>query len=392
MSEIRINIIDEIQTISGEMHGSFGDVLVASLTAEPETVGELEVAVERFISKESDWSVFRSFKRHEDFELWDAGLLVIDLVARVILADSTYSYYSTEGTIRIKTDEDEDFGLPYKLSDDWKRVGSLPEFNFAQSKRRERRLENPPFDVREILFGKPLFLYIVEAFQKHKDSTDEDLFTEIHATWLMTPRDDLRGKTPREVLLEKEDFIGSDMHSRSMQWSFTKVEPPALSKDTNAYKFAGFGRHEIIMNYDLVRYLLDECFAGDITDAEVLEKKAGDWLNNPQGDFSGRIPAQIIETERQRINLTATAHECVVDEDCHVCQMMAVDFIDSPMFVGFDGSHMEFDRFEFSFDKNREEWEAEQRRYEEFSREFDEKRQREKEEGNEFFEDNQEIF
>lgn len=48
MSEIRINIIDQNQTISGEMNGSFGYVLIASLTAEPETIGELETALQRF--------------------------------------------------------------------------------------------------------------------------------------------------------------------------------------------------------------------------------------------------------------------------------------------------------------------------------------------------------
>ena len=154
MSEIRINIIDGERTISGEMHGSFGDVLVAALTAEPETVEELEIATQRFIKRESDWSFFRSFRKSENFSLHDVGLLVIDLAAKVIVADSTYSYFSTTGKIRIKTEHGEDFWLFYQLSDDWKNVGSMPEYNYWESKRREERLNNPPFDVREILFGK----------------------------------------------------------------------------------------------------------------------------------------------------------------------------------------------------------------------------------------------
>ncbi|CAN5809910.1 hypothetical protein BH20ACI4_BH20ACI4_15500 [soil metagenome] len=231
MSEIRINIIDQNQTISGTMHGSFGDVLVAALTAEPETVEELENAIQRFVERESDWSVFRLFSKYEKFEPYDAGLLVIDLAAKVILADSTYSYYSTEGTVRIKTDAGEDFYLPYRLSDNWKCVSSMPEFEGWQAKRREGILENPPFDTREILFGKPLCEFIVKEYSANKDSTDENLFTGIHAKWLMTERSDLKGKTPREVLLEKMNFIESDVHSRSLQWSFTKVQPPPLPKD-----------------------------------------------------------------------------------------------------------------------------------------------------------------
>ncbi len=193
MSEIRINIIDNFQTISGDIHGSFGDVLVASLTAEPETIEELEIATQRFIKRESDWSIFRGFKKYEDFEPYDAGLLVIDLAAKVIMADSTYSYYSKEGTVRIKTDAGEDFNLPYRLSDDWKHVSSMPEFAFQQIEKREERLKSPKgFEAREVLFGKPLCLFIVAEYSANKDSTDENLFTEIHAKWLMTARDDLR--------------------------------------------------------------------------------------------------------------------------------------------------------------------------------------------------------
>ncbi len=377
MSEIRINIIDQNQTISGDIHGSFGDVIVASLTAEPETVEELEFAAQRFIERESDWSVFRFFKKHEDFEPWDAGLLVIDLVAKVIMADSTYSYYSKDGKMRIKTDTGEDFYLPYELSEDWKHVRSMPEFEGLSHRRREEKLLNPPYDAREILFGKPLYSFIVAEYSANKTATDEDLFTNIHAKWLMTERDDLRGRTVREVLLEKQDFIGSDLDSRARQWTFTGICPPPLPVDSNAFRFAGFGTHEIVVYYDLFRHLLGACFENDITNAEVLEQISSDWLNDPQREFSGRTPAGIIETERKRVNLTASAHECLIDEDCEMCQMMALDFIDTPMFWHFDGSNMEYDRFEFSFEKDRAVWEAEQRRYEEFNREFAERKRQE---------------
>ena len=365
MSEIRINIIDQNQTISGEMHGSFGDVLVASLTAEPDSIAELETAIQRFIKRESDWSVFRFFKQHADFEPYDAGLLVIDLAAKVILADSTYSDYSKKGTIRLKNYSDEDFNLPYELSDDWKHTFSIPEYHYWESKRRAEILENPPFETREILFGKPLFEFIIAEYLAHKDSTDEDLFTEIHAKWLMTEREDLGGQTPRAVLLEKQDFIDSDLSSRALQWSFTGFPPPSLPENSIAYKFAGFGTHEAVVYYDLFRYLLGGCFENEITQTEVLEQIAGDWLKDASGEYAPRTPENIIESERQRINLTASAHECLIDEDCVVCEMLALDFLDTPMFWHLDGSQMEYDRFEFSFEKDREKWEAEQREYEE---------------------------
>ena len=372
MSEIRINIFDEKRAVSGTLHGSLGEFLVAALTAEPETIEELETAVERFVKRESDWSFFRSFKNHEDFESYDAGLLVIDLASKVILSDSTYSHFSEKGSVRIKTAENEDFNLPYKLSEDWKSVNSTPEFEYWQSKKREKLAKNPPFDAREILFGNPLFEFITAEFVANADSKDENLFVEIHAKWLMTEREDLRGMTPREIMLEKHEFISSDLHSRELQWSFTKACPPPISKDSNAFRFAGFGTNELVVYYDLIRFLLNECFERKITNPNILRELAAEWLNNPEPEFSGRIPAKIIESERSRLNLTMSAHECLVDEDCETCQMMAVDFIDTPMFWGLDGSQMEFDRFEFSFEKSRDEWEAEQRRWEEFNRNFKE--------------------
>ena len=371
MSEIRVNIIDNFRTISGDIHGSLGDPLIAALMSEPESIEELESAVERFIPRESDWKFFRSFRNGENFEPWDAGLLIIDLSAQVIMADSTYSYYFTDGTIGMKGRDDEEFPLRYCLSPEWQHTRSFPEFLCAKTQSSERAEKYPPFDAREILFGKPLFEYIAAKFPIYKDSDDGDLFVDIHAEWLMTPRNDLRGKTPREVLLEKSEYIAADLHSRSMQWSFTGFEPPPLAKDSKAYKFAGFGRHEFIMYYDLFRALLGECFDRAITDPARLEQIADEWLQSPQGDLSGRVPADIIEAERLRRNLTMTARECVIDDDCPMCQMAAVDYIDTPMFLFFDGSNMEYDRFEFSFDLNREEWEAEKRRMEEFSRQFD---------------------
>jgi hypothetical protein len=65
--------------------------------------------------------------------------------------------------------------------------------------------------------------------------------------------------------------------------------------------------------------------------------------------------------------------EFCIDENCEMCQMIELDFIDQPMFWGLDGSNMEYERFEFSFHKTFAEWEVEQKRTEEFNREFDEK-------------------
>lgn len=372
MSEIRINIFDQNRKISGEAHGFFGDALVAALTAEPETIEELESALQRFIERESDWSPFRMFRGHEDFEPYDAGIVIIDLAAKLIASESTYSAFSRKGTIRIVDDDGNDFGLPYRLSDEWKIVSSILKYNYLSEKRREKKLRNPRFDARKTLYGQQLFEFIISECAANRGSEDENLFAQIHAKWLMLAQDTLGGKTPREILLDKQSFIDFELHSRALQYSVTRTCPSPLPKTSNAFIFSGFGTHEIVVYYNLIRFLLDETFSNETLNAPDLAKAADHWLNSSDGEHAGRLPAFIIESERSRMNLTMSAHECLIDEDCEICQMMAADF-DTPAFWHLDGSDFEYDMFEFSFFKTFEEWEADQREMEKFNREFNAK-------------------
>lgn len=85
--------------------------------------------------------------------------------------------------------------------------------------RREERLG--PLDARAVLYGEPLLGFIAEecsaagAAQVGKSGADGDeLFGRIHAKWLMTERADLRGRSPREMLLEKREFVDFDLQGR----------------------------------------------------------------------------------------------------------------------------------------------------------------------------------
>jgi hypothetical protein len=198
----------------------------------------------------------------------------------------------------------------------------------------------------------------------------------------MTPRADLGGQTPREVILDKLDFIDFDLQSRAQQWSFLGEGPPSLARDSYAYRFAGFGTHEYVIYYHLLRHLLSECWervhAGEVIDvaaeAARLEESKRTWLNEPQDEFEGRIPSAIIESERRRIPLVMSAKAMMIDENCDLCRLMAgetgEDF--GPGFWHLDGCNMD-QAFEFSTYRTREEWEAEQRKWREFNEEFERK-------------------
>ena len=381
MSCVRFNISDRYQSVSGDIHGSFTEPLIAALTAEPETVVEYESALRRYVGSDLGSSPLQFFKRREDLEPYDAGIVAIDLPGRTVGFDTTYSIPCAAGRVRIPTefsDEDEVW-IPYRVPDDWVFVESMPLYRGTRITQREDRMRRAPFDARPVLFGRPMITYIALAISEMSGPCSEDTFATIHADWLMSKRKDLRDRTPREVFLEKLDFIDSDLQSRSFQWSLTKVCPLPLPKSSFAYLNAGFGMHEWVLYYDLFRFLLADAaerkaFREPVNvQAEVdrLSTLRDEWLRTPDPEISGRTPAEIIELERQRMNMTVSAKEALIDENCPCCVAMSQDF-DTPMFWFLDGCNMD-DRFEFSTYRTLEEWEEKQREQEKFNREFDEK-------------------
>ncbi len=506
MSEIKLNLTDAQHTISGTIHGSVADACIAALSAEPETITELEAALARYHKPDGDISPFGWFRKGPeiDKESWDAGIVIIDLAARIAASESTYSQPGPQGEVRYHDGVcATDTSIFYRLPDDWLFLDSIDQYEGLRDPRRLERLSTPPLDARAILYGRPLLEFIVreswslnhqtaaagdcdasveversvtahagepalartagcspavanalgshqpvaqtsvgdnssatsirEVENQQSDNPDQDdtlrqQISLLHARWLMTPRDDLRSQSPRDVLLDRQDFVDYDLHTRSMQWSMQGEGPPCLATDSFAYRFAGFGTHEWVIYYDLVRHLLwsapnkergriGEGETGRVVDADLLptsnsdsgrvppgslsdarrsdespalepeiarlEKLKTEWLEQPQEDYDGRIPALLIENERIRLPIAMRGHDMVIDDDCPVCQMMAND-AELGMEVGFwhlDGSHMD-DDFAFSELRTREEWEARRREWEEFTenfnREWEERQQRER--------------
>jgi hypothetical protein len=462
MSEVKLNLTDAQHTISGTIHGSVADACIAALSAEPETINELEAALARYHKPAGDISPFEWFRNGQEIDerSWDAGIVIIDLAARIVAFESTYSYPALQGEVNYHDGVcGTDISILYRLPDDWLFLDSIDQYEGLRDPRRLERLSTPPLDARAILYGRPLLEFIVreswlpnhqaaaasagdgstevdrsltahavepalagtavaqtlvcdsiatpigdgETHQSDNPDQDDRLRKHIsllHARWLMTPRDDLRGQSPREVLLARQDFIDYDLHTRSMQWSMQGEGPPCIATDSFAYRFAGFGTHEWVIYYDLVRRLLWSASkqksgrkgkGGTRSKKPVelepeiarLEKIKTEWLERPLEDYDGRIPALLIENERIRLPIAMRGHDMVIDDDCPICQMMAND-AELGMQVGFwhlDGSHMD-DDFAFSELRTREEWEARRREWEEFTekfnREWEERQQRER--------------
>ena len=402
MSEVKLNLIDSQTLLTGTIHGSIVDSCFAALSAEPETIPELVAALGRFI-KPDETSPFNCFHSRSEIDErpYDAGIVIIDLAARVIAAESTYSSPQAEGEVEYHNGvHGTDVRIPYRLAADWLFVNSVDAYRWARDRHRESRA--PFFDARAVLYGAPLLEFIVDSISPElrlclrsaranaeiasdndcesgmadDNCQQENPLTKLHAVWLTTPRADLLDRSPRDVMLEKQDLIDFDLHTRCLQWSFLNEGPPCLARDSFAYRFAGFGTQEWVVYYDLVRDLLKragefDCRQRDTAIAQ-LEHLKTDWLENPLPDYDGRTPANIIENERRRLPEAMTPEQLIIDEDCECCRMMAQDAAQGfgPGFWHLDGSHME-EEFAFSSCKTFAEWELENQRREESYREFE---------------------
>jgi len=140
MSDVRLNILDASRAFCGTIHGSVANGAVAGLSAEPETIEELQDAVARFIKPVSDLRPFAAFDAGINDEPWDAGIIFIDLAARVVAAETSYSMPSAEGRVQYHDGvQATDKWLPYRVPANWLFVNSVAQYECVRDRRRAER-------------------------------------------------------------------------------------------------------------------------------------------------------------------------------------------------------------------------------------------------------------
>ncbi|MHB8970911.1 MAG: hypothetical protein ACYC3X_05455 [Pirellulaceae bacterium] len=326
--------------------------------------------------------------------------MVIDLAARLVVVDSTYSSPDPVGYVSYDDGQDRtDAHLRYHLAEDWLFTRDGEQWQAVARSRRAHRAAEPPLDARQVFYGRPLLEHVAReifAAFTHREAVAHDVrqqwieeaIREIHAAWLLTPRSDLGGASPREVALTQLDHLTWDLQDRCEQWSRLGECPRGLDESSFAYRYGGFGTHELVEYYELVRALLrsswdhlasqtpeklsssslEPCSADTFVELEVprLETVRDQWLDSPDPECNCRTPRSIIHRERARIPAVASGHEAMVDPDCPCCQMMTDR--SGPFFWGLDSSGMD-DDFAFNIDcRTRDEWEERQREREEMHR------------------------
>jgi hypothetical protein len=363
-------------------------VILAALSAEPESIAELVAAVRRYLP---DHRLFDEPPQPEKRFAPDAHgpWCLIDLPGRTVVAGSEFELPEPRGAYEATADDHAE-GFPFAWLDipsDWlfRQAGS--DWREVMAERASARAAAPRLDARAVLFGPPLLEYLTDGVLKTPaHPADEEREYErtrvMHAKWLMTARADLGGRTPREVLLAKHGLIGYDLEHRSEQWSRQGHAPPPLPLDSDVYRLGGFGTIEIVFYFDLVRALLAEAWqiaaqAPRPTREFMMERLAqfrDRWLHEPNESTSmSMTPAAMIESERRRMPIASDGSH--LDCDCPICQAEAEGaFGSAPAFLMFDGHHLELeDEFAFSLIETREAWEREQEEYRRYSEEMDRK-------------------
>ena len=268
-----------------------------------------------------------------------------------------------------------------------------------------------PHVNRNVLFGRPMtadlarrLLDIIDADDWKSSGADEDeharyAFTvRVHRDWLMTPRQDLGGLMPRQMLHGAHDWIDRLVWAQQLRFQDVGeivAVPDGISEDNHA----PMGSEEMVIYFDLCRELIgagwERCLKGgigrrDFADRSRSERELNAFLSGLQQEWlaspfeGGSSPRFIIECSRRRVPRAAGVPivgiaECepeqhVIDGDCPICNMMAEGTLGTA-FTGIDGHHLELDdEFAFSMHETREAWDEQQREFAEMSAAFDRER------------------
>lgn len=264
-----------------------------------------------------------------------------------------------------------------------------------------------PHVNRDVLFGEPLLNDLAqrvlstvrsEAWMNSDANTNErsryDFTVIVHRDWLMTPREDLGGRIPRQLLHGAHSWIDRVVWAQRIRFE-DGAPMVAAPDDSVGYATAPMGSEEMVVYFDLCRELIEAawlwCVRQQIEQAaneesefhsalvDFLRVTRDEWMNSPFE--SGSPPSFIVECSRRRVPRGAgvpivgiteresetQSEQHIVDCDCPICNMMS-DGMFGVGFTGLDGHHLDLDdEFAFSMYETREEWQDMRQQFEDFS-------------------------
>ena len=267
MKQILLTIRDEGRAVHRLVAEEVVDVVIAALGAEPDTVEELESALARYMGPGDERRFLRRWPDGVDTGTESRQACVVDLPGRLVVASSARLLPEHDGLVTyVDGERDGRIWLGYAISADWLLTAPLGDWEATSQQRRQERAALPMIDTRVILYGQLVPFIVQQCFAlPARSASDQELARDIHRRWLTLPRVDLQDLAPRDWLLARREIIDRDLQDRFEQWSRLGECPPGLSRESRAFRLAGFGTNEIVLYYDLCRAcsrLLGACASG----------------------------------------------------------------------------------------------------------------------------------
>ena len=336
----------------------------------------------------------------EKIDLQDAIDILRGAPAWVVIDFPNKRLFHAGDMIQLEPDSILDTNPDEESDDDWLLIMHLPpwwemhaeSYVGAISLPRESEIKKRVVN-RDLLYGAPLLrdlaTRLVEADEQHDwmsftakgfQEKQHELTIQIHRDWLMTPRTDLGGGKPRDLLHGSISWL--DKVIEGQRHRFDRGVPfTALPKDWDPTDTGPVGRSELYMYFSLCRTLVTTGWAvlnekRDERASLTLEERISLLIDDLQDIKNGWMdssydddvaPKIVIEYERRRVprgpgviidgfDEPGAKHE--TDCDCPICEMMN-DGLFGVGFVNYDGYSLEMDNeFAFSMYETREEWES----------------------------------
>ena len=257
MLQTTVSLIDVERTIHVQVHDGLVDIALAALSAEPVTIDELRTAMGRYVEPDVVEYFFAQSQEGLATRSAEGGHLIIDFAARLVVNDTCAPEMPRLGNV-LSCDEQStlDIWLPYRIPEQWQMTSDTRRWRELADRRRPQFAELDRCDVRAVLYAK-LPEMLVDCSLETRGDTEVSV-DELHDEWLLTPREDLLGKPPREVLLARQKAVDGDVQDQGEIWSLLGRCPPGLSTRSHAYRCGGFGTQEIVLYHELTAMLLRE--------------------------------------------------------------------------------------------------------------------------------------
>jgi len=368
MLKTMLSLRDAERTVHAEVHDGLADIAVAALSAEPTTIEEWHAATVRFVERRvADFMLDQCRAGLAERKVGE-GHRVIDMTAKLVVLDTSIGEIPRVGTVQACDETGTlEHWLPYRIADDWQMLATPEGWQQRATVRRAQLEGSWCVDHRKVLYGElPRWL---AGQWPQQASTLEEPAQQLQESWLLSARGDLRGRSPRQILLGHQAYVDGDVQDQGQNWNIAGRCPPGLAPDAHAFRYGGFGTHEIILYHEMTLHLLLECerrehhgMCGDLAkETRHLEQLQQEWLHQPHQGLYDQSPAAVIARERARLPAVVPKEHVGEHDDCPICRMMRDS--DQPMIWQLD--HFALNHcFATSFYPTREQWQTAQEQWE----------------------------